>query len=153
MRIGASTFIWVSPFSSDTLDLIDKVKAFGFDLIEICVEDPDTIDTAVIGRALKRAGLGVTVCGAFGPNRDMSSDDPAVRDNAIGYSRRCVDIAAELGSEVVVGPMYAAVGNTRLLATVGAPAAVGLGGGQRVAGCRSCGRTWCQAGGGTVEPV
>src|ERR1700722_800828 len=116
MRIGASTFIWVSPFSSDTLDLIDKVKAFGFDLIEICVEDPDTIDTAVIGRALKRAGLDVTVCGAFGPNRDMSSDDPAVRDNAIGYSRRCVDIAAELGSEVVVGPMYAAVGNTRLLA-------------------------------------
>ncbi len=115
MRIGASTFIWVSPFSSDTLDLIDKVKAFGFDLIEICVEDPDTIDTAVIGRALKRAGLGVTVCGAFGPNRDMSSDDPAVRDNAIDYSRRCVDIAAELGSEVVVGPMYAAVGNTRLL--------------------------------------
>jgi D-psicose/D-tagatose/L-ribulose 3-epimerase len=116
MRIGASTFIWVSPFSLRTLDLIDKVKAFGFDLIEICVEDPDTIDTAVIGHALKRAGLGVTVCGAFGPNRDMSSDDPAVRDNAIGYSRRCVDIAAELGSEVVVGPMYAAVGNTRLLA-------------------------------------
>src|SRR5277367_4150570 len=94
MRIGASTFIWVSPFSSDTLELIDKVKAFGFDLIEICVEDPDTIDTAVIGRALKRAGLGVTVCGAFGPNRDMSSDDPAVRDNAIGYSRRCADTAA-----------------------------------------------------------
>ena len=84
-------------------------------MIEICVEDPDTIDTAVIGRALKRAGLGVTVCGAFGPNRDISSDDPAVRDNAIDYSRRCVDIAAELGSEVVVGPMYAAVGNTRLL--------------------------------------
>ena len=56
MRIGASTFIWVSPFSSDTLDLIDKVKAFGFDLIEICVEDPDTIDTAVIGRALKGGG-------------------------------------------------------------------------------------------------
>ena len=59
----------------------------------------------------------------------MSSDDPAVRDNAIGYSRRCVDIAAELGSEVVVGPMYAAVGNTRLLAPPAAPAAVGLGGG------------------------
>jgi D-psicose/D-tagatose/L-ribulose 3-epimerase len=116
MRIGASTFIWVSPFSTDALDLIDKVKAFGFDLIEICVEDPDTIDTALIGRALKRAQLGVTVCGAFGPNRDMSSEDPAIRDNAIGYTRRCVDIAAELGSEVLVGPMYAAVGNTRLLA-------------------------------------
>jgi D-psicose/D-tagatose/L-ribulose 3-epimerase len=115
MRIGASTFIWVSPFAANALDLIDKVKAFGFDLIEICVEDPDTIDTALIGRALKQAQLGVTICGAFGANRDMSSDDPAIRDNAIGYSRRCVDIAAELGSDVVVGPMYAGVGNTRLL--------------------------------------
>jgi D-psicose/D-tagatose/L-ribulose 3-epimerase len=115
MRIGASTFIWVSPFSANTLDLIDKVKAFGFDLIEICVEDPATIDTALIGQALKQAQLGVTICGAFGANRDMSSDDPAIRDNAIGYSRRCVDIAAELGSDVVVGPMYAGVGNTRLL--------------------------------------
>ena len=33
MRVGASTFIWVSPFSNKTLDLIDRVKAFGFDLI------------------------------------------------------------------------------------------------------------------------
>ena len=115
MRIGASTFIWVSPFSSDTLDLIDKVKAFGFDLIEICVEDPDTIDTAVIGRALKRAGLGVTVCGAFGPNRDMSSDDPAVRQrdrlqSPLRGHRGGTRQRGGRGSDV------SAVGNTRLLA-------------------------------------
>jgi D-psicose/D-tagatose/L-ribulose 3-epimerase len=115
MRIGASTFIWVSPFSSDTLDVIDKVEAFGFDLIEICVEDPAVIDTAAIRRRLAGTGRGVTVCGAFGPNRDMSSADPSVRENAIGYTHQCVDIAAELGSSVVVGPMYAAVGNTKLL--------------------------------------
>jgi hypothetical protein len=42
MRVGASTFIWVSPFSNKTLDLIDRVKAFGFGLIEIRVEDPET---------------------------------------------------------------------------------------------------------------
>jgi D-psicose/D-tagatose/L-ribulose 3-epimerase len=40
MRYGASTFIWTSPFSNRTLDLIDHVKAIGFDIIEICVEDP-----------------------------------------------------------------------------------------------------------------
>jgi D-psicose/D-tagatose/L-ribulose 3-epimerase len=36
MRYGASTFIWVSPFSNKTLDLLDKAKAFGFDILEIC---------------------------------------------------------------------------------------------------------------------
>ena len=69
MRFGASTFIWVSPFSSETLDLIGKVADFGFDLIEICVEEPAAIDTDRIRRRLDDAGIGVTVCGAFGPHR------------------------------------------------------------------------------------
>ncbi|MBE7186366.1 MAG: sugar phosphate isomerase/epimerase, partial [Methylobacterium mesophilicum] len=114
MRFGASTFIWVSPFSNGTLDLIDKVARMGFDLIEICVEDPGTIETGRIGERLDRAGIKATVCGAFGPERDLSADDPGIRANALGYLERCVTIAAELGAESVVGPMYSAVGRTRL---------------------------------------
>jgi D-psicose/D-tagatose/L-ribulose 3-epimerase len=115
MRIGASTFIWVSPFSGDTIGLVDQVRDLGFDLIEICVEDPDAIDTAPLRRRLEQAGIGVSVCGAFGPDRDNSSEDGAIRAAAHHYTRQCIDIAAALGSPVVVGPMYAGVGNTRLL--------------------------------------
>ena len=75
MRFGASTFIWVSPFSNKTLDLIDRIRDFGFDLIEICIEDPETIDVSAIRSRTGRAGIGVTVCGAFGPNWDLSSED------------------------------------------------------------------------------
>lgn len=113
MQFGASTFIWVSPFSNDTLDLIDKVARLGFDLIEICVEDPETIDTRRIRERLDRAGIRATVCGAFGPDRDMSADDPGTRAEALGYLKRCITIAAELGAGSVVGPMYSAVGRTR----------------------------------------
>ncbi len=115
MQFGASTFIWTSPFSNSTLDLIDKVKDLGFDLIEICVEDPATIDTAAIRSRLTSTGLGATVCGAFGPDRDLSSNDPAVRENGVGYVKRCIDIAAELGAASVVGPMYSAVGRTEMV--------------------------------------
>ena len=114
MQIGASTFIWASPFGIGQLDLIDKVKAFGFDLIEICVEDPATIDTERVGERLSACALDVAVCGAFGPNRDMSSADPAVRAAAAKYLRTCVDIAARLGSPTVSGPMYAGVGATAM---------------------------------------
>ena len=61
MQFGASTFIWMSPFTSETLDLIQKVADFGFDLIEICVEEPAAIDTDSLRRRLDDAGLGVTV--------------------------------------------------------------------------------------------
>jgi D-psicose/D-tagatose/L-ribulose 3-epimerase len=115
MKFGASTFIWASPFSNKTLDLIDKVKDFGFDLIEICIEDPATIDTAAIAPRLAKAGIGATVCGAFGPDRDLSSDDKSICDNGIAYVKRCADIAHELGADIVVGPMYSAVGKTRML--------------------------------------
>lgn len=115
MKFGASTFIWVSPFSNKTLDLIDKVKGFGFDLIEICVEDPATIDTAAIRPRLEKAGIGATICGAFGPDRDLSSDDRGTCENGIAYVKRCADIAHELGADIVVGPMYSAVGKTRML--------------------------------------
>jgi hypothetical protein len=34
MKFGASTFIWVSPFSNTTLDLAEKVRDMGFDILE-----------------------------------------------------------------------------------------------------------------------
>jgi D-psicose/D-tagatose/L-ribulose 3-epimerase len=115
MRYGASTFIWASPFSNRTLDLVDHVKAIGFDIIEICVEDPDTIDPPAIRERAARAGLSVTICGAFGPSRDLSSEDKGVREAGLAYLKRCIEYAEALGSPFVSGPMYAAVGNTRLL--------------------------------------
>jgi D-psicose/D-tagatose/L-ribulose 3-epimerase len=115
MQYGASTFIWVSPFSNKTLDLLDKAKAYGFDIVEICVEDPDTLDPASIRARADKVGVALTICGAFGPSRDLSSEDAAVRQNGLAYLKRCVDFAALLGSPFVSGPMYAAVGNTRML--------------------------------------
>ena len=115
MKIGASTFIWVSPFSSKTLDLIERAHDLGFDILEICVEDPKTIHPESILGRLEENGLETTICGAFGPNRDASSGDASIRDQAVRYIKRCVDIAQQLNSQVVAGPMYSAVGKTRLL--------------------------------------
>lgn len=115
MRYGASTFIWVSPFSNKTLNLLDKAKAFGFDVVEICVEDPDTLDPSSIRAHADKIGVSLTVCGAFGPSRDLSSEDAEVRQNGLAYLKRCTDFAALLGSPFVSGPMYAAVGVTRML--------------------------------------
>jgi D-psicose/D-tagatose/L-ribulose 3-epimerase len=115
MLFGASTFIWTSPFSNETLSLIDHAKTLGFDIIEICIEDPDTIDPPSIRSRLERVGLEATVCGAFGPSRDLSAEESEIRENGISYLERCVEIAETLGSRTVVGPMYSAVGKTRML--------------------------------------
>ena len=113
--IGASTWIWTSPFSDASTELIGRAKELGFDLLEIAVEDPALITAEVVREAGEQAGVGFTVCGAFGPDRDLSHEDPHVRETGMEYVRQCVDLAAALDAPHFVGPMYSAVGKTRML--------------------------------------
>jgi D-psicose/D-tagatose/L-ribulose 3-epimerase len=116
MRFGASSFIWVSPFSTaEAAGLAARVAGLGFDIMEICIEDPAQVDGAAVRAAAEAEGLQVSVCGAFGPDRDVSHDDPAMRRAGVEYLRTCIDLAVATGSPHVVGPMYSATGKARLL--------------------------------------
>jgi len=113
MKFGANTFIWASPFSTaQHLALVDKVARMGFDLIEVAFEDPALIDLDALGGRAADAGLGVIVCGAFGPGRNLVAADAAERAATAAYVRGLIDAAARLGSPVVAGPAYGAVGKT-----------------------------------------
>ena len=114
-RVGASTWIWTSPFSDAELGLVARAKQFGFDVLEIAVEDPALINGDLVREAGLAAGVGFTVCGAFGPDRDLSHEDAGTRQVGIDYVKQCVDLAAAIGAPHVVGPMYSAVGKTRML--------------------------------------
>ncbi|MFL7893921.1 MAG: sugar phosphate isomerase/epimerase family protein [Anaerolineales bacterium] len=115
MQIGANSFIWRSPFSTRTdLDLIDKVRGMGFDVLEIAVETPDLIDLATLKSALQEAGIKGVMCGVFGPGRNLSSLEAAERDSAESYLKWMIDAAAELNAGPVIGPMYSSVGKARL---------------------------------------
>jgi D-psicose/D-tagatose/L-ribulose 3-epimerase len=115
MKFGANTFIWESPFSTkEHLYLVEKVKSMGFDLIEAAVEDPKLVELAPLKDALQSNGLGVVMCGAFGPGRNLSSLEASERQAAENYLKWMIEAAAELGSPVVCGPMYSAVGKPRL---------------------------------------
>lgn len=113
MKFGINTFVWASPFSTaEHLSLIDKADGMGFDLIEIAVEDPALINIPDLDGRLREVGSAALVCGAFGPGRNLASEDAAERANTAAYIRELVDMAAALGSPVISGPLYGAVGKT-----------------------------------------
>jgi D-psicose/D-tagatose/L-ribulose 3-epimerase len=115
MKFGVNTFVWVSPFSSAQFcELAARAKGFGFEILELAIENPDLVDVAQIKRDLPAAGVEVVVCGAFGPDRNLASAEPTPRENARAYIRWLVDAAAELGSGCVCGPMYSSVGKDHL---------------------------------------
>lgn len=112
-KIGVSSFVWVSPFSMDTLSQLAHARSFGFDIYEIAVEDPGVIDIGKVSEEAQRVGIDVTICGAFGETRDISSPVAAYREEGMQYIRTLIDMAAACKSPYVAGPMYAAVGRAR----------------------------------------
>jgi len=115
MKFGVNTFVWVSPCTTEGVkDLAPMVKSMGFDILEIAVETPDLIDVHVVNDILKKNQLAGIICGAFGPDRNICSKDPEIRENAKNYIRWLIDAAHEIGSEVVCGPMYSSVGKDHL---------------------------------------
>ena len=107
--IGACTWIWTSPYSDAEAGLAAHAAELGFDVLEICIEDPDLVHA----EAIRTDAVAYSVCGAYGPDRDFAAEDPALRENAFEYTRRLVELAAAVGSPHVCGPMYSAVGKAR----------------------------------------
>ncbi len=114
---GASTWLWESPFTTETIKLFPKIKSLGYDLVEIPVENPDLINGHEVKKALEDNGLKVSVCGAFGPSKDLTHDDVKVHQQCFDYLEHCFDLCNVLGVQFLAGPMYSAVGKARMVST------------------------------------
>lgn len=115
VTFAVSTWLWTSPFNKETVKLFPKIKSYGYDAVEIPVEDPALIDIDWVKKALADNGLSPVICGAFGTSRDLTNEDPAFHQTCFDYLDSCFEIASELGASFVAGPMYSAVGKARLV--------------------------------------
>jgi len=87
----------------------------GYDAVEIPVEYPEKIDGRKVMQALRENGLEPIVCGAFGPTRDLTNDDPAVHQNCFNYIAECFKLCNTWDAKFLAGPMYSAVGKARMV--------------------------------------
>jgi D-psicose/D-tagatose/L-ribulose 3-epimerase len=115
--IGLSTFLLASPFSDRDVHLFAGVREMGYSIVEVCIEEPAVLSASAVSKAANDEGLSVLICGAFGPERDVSAEDVHGRSLGIDYLRTCVEFAAAVGSPLVSGPMYAPTGQARLLSS------------------------------------
>ena len=110
MRYGINTFLFTSPFTTKSTKLFPTFKKWGFQSVEIPVEDPAHIDPVQVKRELDRHGLVCgSVCACMGPDRDLRGT-PEAQKTGLTYLMKLVDQAVELGAPSVVGPVYSAVG-------------------------------------------
>jgi D-psicose/D-tagatose/L-ribulose 3-epimerase len=110
---GVNTWVWVSPLTDDSLaQLAPKVRDWGFDVIELPIEQPGDWNPERAAELLARLGLGATTCLVMPPGRELVDTDPGTVADTQDYLRHCVDVAVTVGSPVIAGPAYASVGRT-----------------------------------------
>jgi D-psicose/D-tagatose/L-ribulose 3-epimerase len=110
MRFGINTFLQVSPFTTASTRLFSQYKKWGFDTVEIPVEDPSHIDPEKLKAAAEKAGIAIgSVCACMGPGRDLRGNATEQR-TGVKYIKALIDQAATMGCPRVVGPIYSVVG-------------------------------------------
>src|SRR5215217_8176819 len=110
MRLGINTFLFTSPFTTESTKLFPTFKKWGFESVEIPIEDPSHIDPAKVKAELDKLGLVCgSVCACMGPDRDLRGT-PENQETGKTYLKAIIDQAVALDHATVIGPVYSAVG-------------------------------------------
>ncbi len=115
MNFGINTFLFTSPFTTANISLFPTFKSWGFDSVEIALEDASQIDAKVVKQALDDNGLTCnTICAALGPGRDLrgSAQD---QKTSLKYLSEVLDIMPLLGCKLLAGPLYSSVGRAEFV--------------------------------------
>jgi sugar phosphate isomerase/epimerase len=73
MKFGANTFIWTEAFGPEHFEILPRLKAAGFDGIEIAMLAPASVPAAAIRRELEKYDFECTCCSAFGPGLSLAA--------------------------------------------------------------------------------
>ena len=115
VKFGVTTWLWTSPFTTESISLFPMIRAMGYDAVEIAVEDPALISANKVLQALHDHDLKVVVCAAFGPGRDLTHEEVHVHRSTTDYIEQCFELCNAWGVDFLAGPMYSSVGKARMV--------------------------------------
>ena len=106
-KIGIHLSYWQKSWSDPLQPTFFKAKEAGFDVGELPLLFPLTMDFPLLRAALDDAGL-LASCGTgLGPATDITSLSRSTRDEGMEHLRACLEGAAILGSPLLGGLTYA----------------------------------------------
>ena len=107
MKIGMNLLLWTPFVTEEHFGILKKLKATGFDGVEVPLFGGDVPHYRKVAKAIKDNGLACTTCTVM-PDAEHNpiSADPKSRQGAVEYLKWVIDCNAALGSEVLCGPYY-----------------------------------------------
>lgn len=115
MKFGAHCYLFTERWSDQSLPLLDDYQELGLDCVEIAVGDDVCFSPALTARRAAELGLELIVSpgGEWPVEADLSSEDADQRLTGLGWHKRQVDLADELGAVAYCGALYGHPGTVR----------------------------------------
>jgi len=98
--------LWTTHVTAEHFPLLAKLKAAGFDGVEIPVFEGDAAHFKTIGAELKKNGLAATSVTVMTPEANPISPDPTVRKAGLDRLKWAVDMNVAMGAELLCGPYH-----------------------------------------------
>jgi D-psicose/D-tagatose/L-ribulose 3-epimerase len=109
VNFGVHSLVFSDQWTAQTAPSICRNAAeIGYELIEVLMFDPATLDRVVTRQAIRETGLGLRLGMALSANSDISSDDAETATRGEATVAKALEIAADLGAPAVSGICYAA---------------------------------------------
>ena len=105
--LGIISMQFVRPFTAKDLGLFSMIKALGFDFVELLMPEPeDGLDFVDVRRALVDSDLNVVLAARVTTDRSIVGASGKARQGGLDYLKACIDAAAQIGADIVGGPLY-----------------------------------------------
>ncbi len=109
MKYGMNLLLWTGELNDSLLPILDQLKGFGFDGVEIPIFNLD-LDYAAWGKRLDAIGLQRTGVTVRTVDDNPISPEAAIRTKGVEANRRMLDCCAAAGVQTIVGPYHSALG-------------------------------------------
>lgn len=110
MKTGMNLLLWTTHVTSELYPTLGKIKAAGFDGVEVPIFGGDVAHYKALGAELKNLGLRSTAVTVVSPEANPISPDAKVRQSAVDRLKEVIECVAAHGGENLCGPFHSPLG-------------------------------------------
>jgi len=107
MKYSVHAGLWMAQWTDEITPILKTVADLGYDGIEVSLLGMSDEKAAALGKSVREFGLEVTCSDGLSTEKDITSEDPAVREAGIEYLKWAIRTTALIGSRGLAGVLYA----------------------------------------------
>lgn len=107
-NIGFNLLAWSASVEEDVFPIVERLKEIGYDGVEFFFGAEDKELYKKFGAHCRSLDMKMTSVLGLGPDTNAISPDASVRQAALNKMKWAIDIAADIGCELISGPYHSA---------------------------------------------